>query len=100
MKCLFFSEGSAGRSVEIKGENTVSEENIGEGLETNSDSSSWGLCSSLTKRELDKLVMGYGLAEGVGARLPKGTETARVLAKGYVAIFESQLKLGFRFLVF
>lgn len=78
----------------------MSEEKVEEGIETRSDSSSWGLGSTLTQRELDMLVRGYGLTEGVGVRLPRGTETARAPGKGYVAVFESQLKLGLRFLVF
>lgn len=78
----------------------MSEENVGEGLETRSDSSSWGLGSTLTQRELDMLVRGYGLPEGVGARLLIGNETARVPRKGYIVVFESELKLGVRFSVF
>lgn len=46
------------------------------------------------------IVRGYGLGEEVGVRLPKGNEMARLPGKGYVAVFESQLKLGLRFPVF
>lgn len=36
----------------------------------------------------------------VGARLARGDETAIAPAKGYVAIFDSQLKCGLRFHIF
>lgn len=43
------------------------------------------------------LKRGYGLTAEVEARLASGNEMARSPAKGYVAIFESQLKFGLRF---
>lgn len=46
------------------------------------------------------LIRGYGLEDEVGARLPRESETVRLLGKGYVAVFESQLKLGLRLPVF
>lgn len=54
----------------------------------------------LSLKELDVLKRGYGLTKEVGVRLAKGIEIARVSAKGYAAIFESQLKLGLRFKIF
>lgn len=95
----YFSEGSTGRSIEIESENSVSEKNVGEGVETRSDSSSWGLGSALTRKEIDMLVRGYGLAEKEEARLPRGN-TTRVPGRGYVFVFENQLNLGLRFPVF
>lgn len=40
---------------------------------------------------------GYGISEEAGARLARGNKMAKSLAKGYVAVFDSQLKFGLRF---
>lgn len=78
---------------------------MGEAKETRSESvgkesNSWGFSSLLTQRELDVLKRGYGLTNEVGAKVARGNETARSPAKGYVAVFESQLKFGLRFPIF
>lgn len=80
--------------LDLEGENTISEESRGGAEETNSESveknsNLWGLSSLLTQRELAVLRRGYGLSKEVGARLARENETARSLAKGYIAIFES-----------
>lgn len=67
----------------------MSDENVGEGIETKYNSSSWGLGSTLTQREFEMLIRRYGLSEGVGTRQPKGNKTARVPGKGYVVVFEN-----------
>lgn len=94
-----FSEGSASslaiRSLDIEGKNTVNEESLKEVEETRSESiekesSSWDLNSVLTYRDL---------AERVGARLEKRNETTKALAKGYIVVFKSQLKLRLRWRV-
>lgn len=91
---------SATPSFEVEREKTVSEGNVGEERETGSESGSWGLRSVLSQRDIEMLIRGYGLGEEVETRLPRENETARTPRKGYVAIFESQLKLGLRFPVF
>lgn len=64
------------------------------------DSDSWGLRSVLSQRELDVLMRGYGISEEAGARLARGSKMAKYLAKGYVVVFDSQLKFGLRFPIF
>lgn len=54
----------------------------------------------LTQRELEVLKRGYGLGKEVGSRLARGDEIAISSAKGYVTIFESQLKFRLRFPIF
>lgn len=93
------------RSVDLEGENTVSEESR-KGAEENKsesvgkESNSWGLGAVLSQRDLYFLKRRYGLTEKVGARLAKGNEMARFPTKGFIGIFESQLKLGLRFPIF
>lgn len=89
----FFSEELAGSlatpSLEVEGENTVSEESkkgVGENRSesTGKKGETWGLRSVPTQRELEVLKRDYRIGEEVGARLALGDETARALAKGYV----------------
>lgn len=99
-----FSENLAGSSatpsLNVEGENTGSKGNAVEEGRARSESGLWGLRSVLSQRDLEVLIRGYGLGKEVRARLPRESETARTPGKGYVAVFESQLKLGLRFLIF